>query len=131
MTKEEVILTAVQWWSDKLASRAPHSNGDNNSASIMACLFADMCRENTSKEKLTLFEKFLTERLSLRYDDLITTGKSLYFMIGCDYSPDGELSEAAEKAGIGTLNFPFKTWMRIGKDYVEVSAGYGAPFVRQ
>ena len=130
MTKEEVILTAVQWWSDKLASRAPHSNGDNNSASVMACLFADMGSKPITEEQLSTFEQTLTEKLQEQYDDYILNRYAGLFIIGCDYGPSTELHDAAVRAGISTMNFPFKTWMRIYKDYVEVSAGYGAPFVR-
>lgn len=129
MTKEEVILTAVQWWSDKLASKAPHSNGDKSSASFMACLFADLGAKTLTPEQVSTFERALTERLGAKYDKHFTRGSDC-FIIGCDYGPDIALYESAEEAGISTMNFPFKTWMRIYKDYVEVSAGYGAPFVR-
>lgn len=129
MNKEEVILTAVQWWSDKLASKAPHSNGDKSSASFMACLFADLGARTLTTEQLFTFEKALTERLSAKYDKHFTR-YSDWFIIGCDYGPDSVLYESADEAGIGTMNFPFKTWMRICKDYVEVSAGYGEPYVR-
>ena len=130
MTRDEVILTAVQWWSDKLASRAPHSNGDSSSASILACMFADMGAKSITKEQLSVFEHALTEKLQEKYDDLIIKRNIGHMGIGTDYGPTMELSEAAAKAGISTMNFPFKTWMRIYKDYVDVSAGYGAQFVR-
>ena len=130
MTKEEVILTAVQWWSDKLASRAPHNNGDNSSASVLACLFADMGRKRLTRIQLSLFEGFLTQKLNKCYDDLIGDDVRGRFTIGCDYGPCAELVYAAENAEINLMNFPFKTWMCIYKDHVEVSDGYGAPYVR-
>ena len=130
MTRDEVILTAVQWWSDKLASRAPHSNGDNSSASVLACMFADIGSKELTRIQLSLFEGFLTSKLQSLYDQEIVKWKSSSFSIGCDYGPCSELIYAAENAEINLLNFPFKTWMRIGKDYVEVSDGYGKPWVR-
>lgn len=130
MTKEEVIFTAVQWWSDKLASRARHDNGDNSRTSLVACLFADMCSEPITKDQLVIFERVLTERLRSTYENHIEQVGMPYTIIGCDYGPCDALYSAAEEAGINANNFPFKTWMHIGRDYVEVSAGYAQPYVR-
>ena len=130
IAKEEVILTATQWWSDKLASRAPHSNGDRSAASMFACLFADMGTKPLTEDQRSIFEKVLAERLQSEYDDKIVNRKFSHFGLGTDYGPTLELAEAAQAAGINNLNFPFKTWMNIFKDHVEVSDGYGAAYTR-
>ena len=130
MTKEEVISIAAKWWTDKLASITRHDNGDNSRTSLVACLFADMCSEPITKEQLVIFEEELIKNIRNIYEEHIEHHNMRYTVIGCDYGPCGELYSAAEKAGINHGNFPFKTWMRIGPDYVEVSAGYGRPYER-
>ena len=128
MTKEEVIIVAVQWWSDKLMSGKPHSNGDNSPASVFACMFADIMAKSISKEQISIFEKELTGILNAEYDtQLFRYGfKSIY--IGCDYAPCNLLYTAANKAGINPNNFPYKTHMQIARNSVSVADGYGKPY---
>lgn len=129
MTKEEVIITAVQWWSDKLRGRPHHDNGDNSRSSILACMFADMATTSVNEEQLRVFEKCLADRLETRYDQYIEGQVRGSYPLYCDYGPGIDLAESAKEAGIPTVNFPFKTGMRILKDRVEVSDGYGRPYV--
>ena len=130
MTKEEVIRTAVKWWLDKVCSKVPHNNGDSNSSSILACLFADMGAEDVTRSQAIVFDMALTHKIEAMYAENFEKRAYQAFMIGCDYHPCVELYDAAKEAGISEMNFPFKTWMRIGKDFVEVSDGYAKPFVR-
>ena len=130
MTKEEVIITAVQWWSDKLRGRLRHDNGDDSRSSILACMFADMAASPVNEEQLRIFEKCLAARLETRYDQYIKGQTYGSYTLHCDYGPDVVLWESAKEAGIPNVNFPFKTGMRIRKDHVEVSDGYGKPYVR-
>ena len=130
MTKEEVISTAANWWSNKLAGKVRHDNGDNSRTSLMACLFADMCAQPIQKEQLAIFEEELIKNIRRTYENHIEQVGCHFTVIGCDYGPCSELYSAAEKAGINQGNFPFKTWMHIGIDYVEVSDGYGRSYER-
>ena len=130
MTKEEVISTAAKWWTDKLASIPRHDNGDNSRTSLVACLFADMCSEPITKEQLVIFEEELIRNIRSTYENHIEHVGCHFTVIGCDYAPCSELYSAAVGAGINVNNFPFKTWMRIGPDYVEVSDGYRRAYER-
>ena len=128
MTKDHAIKTAAKWWADKLKQRQPHSNGDNSPASIFACFLADHRTEAITDKKLALF----TEELECQIRQYMDWRCGRYTWIGCDYGPGMMLREAADKAGINYLNFPFKTNMIIeqrGDDYsVQVSDGYGSAY---
>lgn len=125
MTKTHAIKTAAKWWADKLKRRQPHSNGDNAPASVFACLLADIGTEAITDDQLALF----TEELERGIQNYMEEIRVRHTFISCDYGPDMVLREAAGKAGINYLNFPFKTNMlieQIGDGYtVKVSDGYG------
>ena len=127
MTREIAIKTAVKWWTDKLRRRSPHSNGDNGAASVFACLLADINAENIQNDKLDLF----TTELENGIREAMTRNER-FVWLGCDYGPDMVLRDAADKAGINYLNFPFKTNLcieQIGDGYsVKVSDGYAQPY---
>lgn len=124
MTKTHAIKTAAKWWADKLKRRQPHSNGDNSSHSRFACLLADLGTEPITDEQLALFAEELEREIGKYMDE----NPDRYTHIGCDYGPCRTLHEAAKKAGINALNFPYKTNMLIeqnGAVYtVQVSDGY-------
>ena len=127
MTREIAIKTAAKWWTDKLRRRSPHSNGDNGTASVLACMIADLKSENIQADKLTVFATELENGIR---EAMAQNERCVW--LGCDYGPDLVLREAADKAGINYLNFPFKTHMSIeqmGDGYsVEVSDGYAQPY---
>lgn len=117
----ETIEKAVNWWSEKIAGRQPHSNGDNSEASVMACIMADMARKPVSNEQIETFKNVLSEKI-MEYMD-----RYKEVDLSCDYGPGLLLSESAEAAGINQLNFPFKTSMIIKADgRVIVFDGYRA-----
>ena len=124
MTKTHAIKTAVKWWTDKIKRRQPHSNGDNSPSSTCACLLADLGAEATTDDQLELFATELESGIQNYMDKY----PHRHTFIGCDYGPDRVLGEAADKAGINYLNFPFKTNLlieQIGEGYtVRVSDGY-------
>lgn len=130
MIKEQAIKTAVKWWSNKLKSKAPHSNGDNSLSSIMACFLADGGMQDVTDEQINIFESELTNYLNHSLDT------DTFFGMGCDYNPTANLLEAAKTAGISEFNFPYKTWMEIenrskSEDgyVVLVSDGYAQPYM--
>jgi hypothetical protein len=128
MTKEEVILIAVQWWSDKLMSGQPHNNGDNSIPSVIMCMLADIGAKPITRWQLSIFENELTKLLNDDYDKWLVQCGLDAFSIGCDYAPDKVLCVAANRAGIDLNNFPFKTHMRITKSGVSVRDGYRKPY---
>ena len=129
MTKEEVIITASMWWADKLRKRQPHNNGDHSKSSIIACMLADLGTKNVTEEQYKVFEHELAVGIEKEYDEYVVKHNFQCIYIGCDYDPCYILAEAANKAGISTLNFPFKTHMSITKNKVLVADGYGKPYV--
>ena len=129
MNREIAIKTAVRWWADKLKTRQPHSNGDNSPTSVFACLLADMGTNEVCDDKLGLFMDELTAQINTYMDKF----NDRYVSIMCDYGPGAMLCEAAEKADINSVNFPFKTsisivWREDEHEYVVYAFnGYGAP----
>lgn len=125
MTKTHAIKTAAKWWADKLKQRQPHSNGDNSTSSLFACFLADSCTKAITDDQLVLF----TEELERGIQKFMEENPWYHTWLSCDYGPEMVLREAADKAGINYLNFPFKTNMciqRSGDSYsVQVSDGYG------
>lgn len=130
MTKTHAIKTAAKWWADKLKQRQPHSNGDNSTSSVFACIFADMLTEKITDDQLTLF----TAELESEIHNFMEKYNERHTLLSCDYGPGSMLQEAADKAGINYLNFPYKTHMHIerkGDSYtVEVRDGYGRDYER-
>ena len=126
MTKETAIKTAAKWWTDKLRERAPHSNGDNSPANLLAMALADIMTAPLSEKQLAKFQKALEEIIE---QDLTDYGLGM----GCDYGPDHILFGAAHQAKINANNFPYKTGMFIKKTCdaytVLVSDGYAQPYV--
>ena len=115
--KRETAIKAAKWWSDKLKSNS-HSNGDDSFASVMAGIMADYLADKNcvSEEQYGTFETCLIDRI-IEYDRIV---------LSCDYGPDPELAEAAERAGIDRGKFPWKTSMYINNDEISVSDGYRA-----
>ena len=124
MISEEMARVAAHWWREKIDGGARHDNGDRSLEGIMAGIMADSLNTPTHGHTLDLFEKILAQRL------LEEDGKGLkYSCIGSDYVPEGCLLDSALETGITPHNFPWKTWMWIYEDRIEVSDGYQAPSV--
>lgn len=136
MTRSQAILTAVNWWANKIDNPEPHSNGDDSVASIFACLLADKLQEKHTEIQLLEFRATLAELLGQQIEREIEIGRSIIITyLACDYQPCDMLFDAAQRAGISRANFPYKTCMIIesrdgGKYFtVEVSDGYCQPYV--
>lgn len=124
----ESIKKAVNWWAERLMERRPHSNGDNDLSSVIACMFADIATVPITEARITIFKDALRQEIMKKEQQIMKFG---CLFLGCDYGPCIELYIAAQKAGISELNFPFKTHMVIRKNGdVEVQDGYGQPFVK-
>lgn len=133
MTKEQAINTAVNWWSNKLKQKSPHSNGDSGAPSVLGCFLADINMRDISERQLSTFEKELYKEIKSEIEHSLIEGGWRSLSVGCDYDPCCMLHDAAKKADISTWNFPYKTWMSIsmGSDdfQVRVSDGYRAEWV--
>ena len=100
-------------------------NGDDSEAGGMASFLAMLLGnsgEQLSQDSISAFKKHLGESLikEFEYRDSID--------LSVDYAPCSTLASAAEKAGVDTNKFPWKTFMCISKTEVSVRAGYGAKF---
>ena len=118
---ESIAKAAADWWVSKLVGRDRHDNGSNELSSIMACILADVGVKEITDKQAFGFAEVLKGVIIQR----LTINDKIY--LSCDYGPCGDLSFAADAAGINHLNCPFKTWMLITRIGVEVSDGYGKP----
>ena len=116
------LKKAVKWWSDQVRGNKPHDNGDDSPAGRMGMLMADSMRKPVGDVQIGIFEKALEEGLKALLDEW--GGNNVY--VGVDYSPGVVLSEAAQAAGIGPYNFPFKPMMLFKNGEIWVKEGYGA-----
>ena len=124
---EKLIDTAVNWWTEKVTGFHHHDNGDRSEQSALAMMMADIMTKPVAEEQAEVFKKTLKKLVTEELDRLEDGQKSWGVELGCDYGPCVLLGQAADKAEISTLNFPFKTWMRITETDVKVHDGYGAP----
>ncbi len=120
----EAAQAAANWWR-KALERPAFDNGDESAAGGMATMLAMMSHKPPSLEQLDAFEVALSKRLR---DGLTERGR---WTLQVDYDPDPTLYEAAKEAGLASLamkgcGFPWKTWMSVAPEKVEVAAGYGA-----
>ena len=124
MVSEEMARAAARWWREKIDGGAQHDSGDSSFEGFLACIMADRLNKPTDGHALDMFEKILALRL-------LEEGKKglKYFSIGSDYGPEGCLLDSALETGITPHNFPWKTWMWIFEDRIEVRDGYRAPNV--
>ena len=105
---DEQVEKAVNWWSKVI--NKPKFDGlskserrdPRNKDYQMAELLASALVEEINDEQIEIFKKELTEEL--KKDDY-----NPYHGLHVDYHPDPALMDAAEKAGISTNNFPWKT----------------------
>ena len=108
-------LAAAQWWTDRLAhAETPES-------------LAYRGREYRRRppEQLDAFRR----ALSVEIESILTAGGRQ--KIEVDYDPDATLCRAAQAAGFSfdLSEMPRKTLMRFLPEGIDVSQGYGQPFV--
>lgn len=123
---ELVAKTAASWWATKVWN-TKFDNGATDQLNVMASMMASMsavkAQSQITVEKQMNFEKLLTEAIMEKLNNGATS-----LPIGCDYNPDHILAEAADKAGIPSNVFPWKTKMLISDKRIQVSEGYGEPY---
>jgi hypothetical protein len=130
---------AARWWGDLLRAQVAPSllrqagyareGGTSFMHGAMGDALAAMIREKDPPITLEQIEQ-LEVSLARRLVEQLARDEWVHF--GVDYDPSPELAEAAAEAGLprsGNLCFPYKTRMHIHRDKIEVSCGYGAPFV--
>lgn len=119
--RHEAAIIAADWWVKKISSNAPHSNGDRSAINLFAMALADYGRSPITEEQLDIFKAEVVKGIEeYPYNCAI----DLY----CDYGPGLILRDAADKAGINHLNFPYKTGMYVSETEVRVKEGYGQPY---
>jgi len=118
----ETAEVAGKWWADKLRRGTVQNNGEDMQ-SMMMTLFAMMAPKSASyDEDVDDFEAILVELI----DAELKGGRDVYLRV--DYHPEGLLREAAVSADIDVdFKLPVKTSMRVSKETVVVSEGYGSP----
>lgn len=120
LSKQEVANMAATWWADKVT--APEfDNGDPSFTGFLGSFLAAQLVKPVELEQREKFISILVDTILASLDD----GRQ--FTLSVDYGPDGYLSTAAELAGIGSNNFPWKTVMWIDENHISVRCGYGAP----
>ena len=77
-----------------------------------------------SEDAIDAFEKRLAEFIKA------TVEKNSSMSLSVDYYPDYNLGTIVKETGVNPSVFPWKTTMNIDSDRVDVSSGYGAPFVK-
>ena len=111
-----MAIAAANWWAEKISKNEEKSNGSDDLASAMSSLLATKMAEDhiPSIESLEKFKESLTD---------IILSKDLH-MLDTDYVPDSYLTDAAVKANIDTIVFPWKTSMYLNDGTVYVYDGY-------
>lgn len=117
LTKTQ-IDKAVNWWAEVI-QKPRFDNGDKSEAGFIGSIFASVAQSKftPSQEQVEKFKMYLKEELE----------KEGYFVfdgLHVDYHPEKILSDAAQKANISELNFPWKTSMWFRDDKVIVAYGY-------
>ncbi len=121
----EYYKVAAKWWADKLRKLGPgnFNNGDESISGGVTMALDTMLAMNSkpSDDAIDLFEEKLAKAIKEYLE------KQDYIILSVDYGPDYILASIAEKSGLSTRCFPWKTTMWVRKDKVSVRAGYGAP----
>ena len=115
----ENVRAAVDWWGNAVQSPKFDNGGDMNPF-LMMMLSGN--RSGHSEEEMKIFKD------SLAKDILVELQKYGRCSLSVDYHPCEILYRAGEKIGLDdTTGYPWKTWMDISEEAVEVLEGYGAP----
>lgn len=111
---------------DNLGEDSPESP-ESIFANKMSSVLAAAIPKNNNDTILAAFAAALKRRL-MEGEPSTGGGKRYHSYFSVDYGPDKILSDSAQEAGL-KMEFPWKTTMSLGADYVSVGYGYGAPYV--
>ena len=115
----EYVNVAVNWWANAIQSPS-FDNGDPMPAVLLMAVNSH--RKSYSEDEINIFKESLAQSIM---NDISNYGQCL---LSVDYEPCEALFNAGNKIGINELTgYPWKTWMNITKEIVEVRAGYRAP----
>lgn len=120
---EEAVKVSVNWWADKISGFKHHDNGANDRANFLAMAIADSMYKDPDENQIVIFKDALAKRIREEAKEWN------HVWLSVDYDPCRMLRESALEAGISVMNFPFKTDMDIREDAVNVSDGYGQPWI--
>lgn len=121
---DAAINAAAEWWANRISGQTIHDNGDPTFGSVFAGMLADQMVKPSSDAQLQKFKNSLVMRLS-EYASIGSTN----IRLESDYAPCKMLSDSAKDADIPLENFPWKVCMYVEPKYVQVSDGYGMPWV--
>ena len=118
MDKE--IDIAVNWWAEQLGTR----HQDAGDAHLNGMMQVFHCAEPPTDEQKENFKIALKNQFN-------DADKEHGFGLRVDYDPDVYLRNAAEEIGYKVTNgsFPVKTTMFVENGKVEISNGYGSPYM--
>lgn len=120
---DEVAEAACNWWIDAI-THPKFDNGDSSEIggiTMMLAMLNHIQKPVLSDDVKQRFKESLKKRIKMELLTRISVSLSV------DYGPDDILSAAASESGI-IADFPWKTHMRIERDKISVSCGYGAPY---
>jgi hypothetical protein len=115
----ENVRAAVDWWGNAVQSPKLDNGGDIDPVLMM---MLSGKQRGHSEEEMKIFKD------SLAKDILVELQKYGRCSLSVDYHPCEILYRAGEKIGLDNMTgYPWKTWMDISEEAVEVLEGYGAP----
>lgn len=112
------IKAAIDWWADAIQS-PKFDNGTDINPLLM--LFTQVSNSFT-EEQIKLFKETLAKGIEEKMENFGSC------TIDVDYHPCEILAIAGQKIGVRPMGYPFKTYMYITQEKVEVSAGYGSSY---
>lgn len=119
-TLEEIANIAAKWWGDKVCN-PKFDNGDKSGG--MAGMLASMLAKPID---YIVRDKFVKELSRIILSTMDNRSENYTHFIDVDYGPCSDLSTAAKLSGLPENNFPWKTSMHIGRNFVSVRYGYEA-----
>ena len=107
---------ACEYWLRTLRGSVVHDNGDHSKENDFAMFLADFgaSKNKPTQEQLDIFKK----EFYVELDSHINKWGWREINIYCDYAPGLVIGDAAEKAGINDLCFPFKTGITLRENAI-------------
>ena len=112
---DKIINIAAQYWINIIKDGKDHDNGDNSLTGFICSHWANESTKELENKKLEEFRKAFFKELKKNIKKFPEQSEIHLY---CDYHPCLVLSKAAEEADIDTIQFPWKTGIIIGPDYI-------------
>ena len=112
---DKVINMAALYWISIIAEGQDHDNGSLDFASLMCARLANNAAIKVPVENLRKFKEAFAKHFKLLTDKYPNSKEVTTY---CDYSPGLVIRDAAEEAGINEIQFPYKTGILIGPNYI-------------